>query len=78
MRGLKGDQVNTDTWLVVPLYNEGTVVGDVIRHARETFCKIVCVDDGSSDDSAAVATAAGAVVVTHPVNLGQGAALWCV
>lgn len=67
--------MNTDTWLVVPLYNEGTVVGDVIRHARETFCKIVCVDDGSSDDSAAVATAAGAVVVTHPVNLGQGAAL---
>lgn len=67
--------MNTDTWLVVPLYNEGTVVGDVIRHARETFCKVVCVDDGSSDDSAEVARDAGAVVVTHPVNLGQGAAL---
>ncbi|MDN5557819.1 MAG: glycosyltransferase family 2 protein [Ruaniaceae bacterium] len=67
--------MNTDTWLVVPLYNEGTVVGDVIRQARETFCKIVCVDDGSSDDSAEVAAAAGAVLVTHPVNLGQGAAL---
>lgn len=67
--------MNTDTWLVVPLYNEGAVVGDVIRHARETFCKIVCVDDGSSDNSADVAREAGAVVVTHPVNLGQGAAL---
>lgn len=67
--------MNPDTWLIVPLYNEGTVVGDVIRHARETFCKIVCVDDGSSDNSAEVAREAGAVVVTHPVNLGQGAAL---
>lgn len=67
--------MNTDTWLVVPLYNEGTVVGDVIRHARETFSKIVCVDDGSADNSAEIARDAGAVVVTHPVNLGQGAAL---
>lgn len=67
--------MNTDTWLVVPLYNEGTVVGDVIRHARERFPKIVCVDDGSKDNSGQVASEAGAVVVTHPVNLGQGAAL---
>lgn len=67
--------MNTDTWLVVPLYNEGTVVGDVIRQARARFAKIVCVDDGSADDSAAVARQAGAVVVVHPVNLGQGAAL---
>jgi glycosyltransferase involved in cell wall biosynthesis len=35
----------------------------------------VCVDDGSSDGSAAIARSAGAVVVQHPVNLGQGAAL---
>ena len=56
--------MNTDTWLVVPLYNEGTVVGDVIRHARKTFSKIVCVDDGSADNSGEVAAQAGAVVVT--------------
>lgn len=66
---------NDDTWLIVPLYNEGVVVGDVLRHARETFRKIVCVDDGSADDSAQIAREAGAVVVEHPVNLGQGAAL---
>ncbi|WP_276697755.1 glycosyltransferase family 2 protein [Propionibacterium acidifaciens] len=64
-----------DAWLVVPLYNEGPVVGDVIRGARETFPRIVCVDDGSSDDSAGIAREAGAVVVSHPINLGQGAAL---
>ncbi len=64
-----------DTWLVVPLYNEATVVGDVIRDARQTFNKIVCINDGSTDNSADVATRAGAFVVNHPVNLGQGAAL---
>lgn len=63
------------SWLVVPLYNEATVIYDVVRHARETFPNIVCVNDGSKDDSAALARAAGAVVVDHPINLGQGAAL---
>ena len=64
-----------DTWLVVPLYNEAQVVREVIEDARRTFPRIVVVDDGSRDDSAAQAEAAGAVVVRHPINLGQGAAL---
>jgi glycosyltransferase involved in cell wall biosynthesis len=63
------------TWVVVPLYNEATVVADVIREVLETFRHVVCVDDGSTDGSAAVARDAGAVVVEHAVNLGQGAAL---
>ena len=65
----------TDTWLVIPLYNEATVVREVISQAREIFPYVVAVDDGSKDDSAREAAAAGAVVVRHPVNLGQGAAL---
>lgn len=64
-----------DTWLVVPLYNEGEVIRQVVTDARPTFPRIVCVDDGSIDGSGARAAAAGAVVVTHPINLGQGAAL---
>lgn len=63
------------TWLVVPVYNEGEVLGDVIREARHTFPNIVCVDDGSADDSVQIALRAGATVVPHPINLGQGAAL---
>lgn len=66
---------NDDVWLVVPLYNEAVVIGDIVRSARVTFPKIVCVDDGSRDGSPEVAEQAGAVVVRHPVNLGQGAAL---
>lgn len=65
----------TDAWLVIPLYNEATVVREVISQAREAFPYIVVVDDGSKDDSARQAAAAGAIVVRHPVNLGQGAAL---
>ena len=67
--------MNDDVWLVVPLYNEAKVIGDVVRQARATFPNVVCVDDGSRDGGAEVAAEAGAVVVRHPVNLGQGAAL---
>lgn len=67
--------MRTDVWLVVPLYDEEAVIGDVVRQARESFPNVVCVDDGSSDGSAAAASAAGARVVHHPVNLGQGASL---
>jgi polyprenyl-phospho-N-acetylgalactosaminyl synthase len=64
-----------DVWLVVPLYNEATVIADVVRKARQAFPKVVCIDDGSTDESAELAEGAGARVVRHPVNLGQGAAL---
>lgn len=64
-----------DTWLVVPCYNEGTVIGEVLAHARKTFPNIVAVNDGSSDNSAEQIHAAGAHLVNHPVNLGQGAAI---
>ena len=69
------NSVAKHTWLVVPLYNEAQVVREVIEHARTVFPNIVCVDDGSSDDSVAEARAGGATVVQHPFNLGQGAAL---
>lgn len=64
-----------DTWFVIPLFNEEQVIADVVRDVRRTFPNVVCVDDGSTDGSAEAARAAGAVVVQHPVNLGQGAAL---
>ena len=65
----------SDVWLVVPVYNEATVIADVVREARKTFPNVVCVDDGSKDSSADEARLGGAHLVRHPVNLGQGAAL---
>jgi len=64
-----------DVWIVIPVYNEGAVIADVVERTRETFPNIVCVDDGSRDDSAAKIATTGAHLVKHPVNLGQGAAL---
>lgn len=72
---LSAMNTHDDVWLVMPLYNEGSVITEVITEARRTFANVVCVDDGSHDDSAAQAEQAGAVVLRHPVNLGQGAAL---
>lgn len=66
---------NRDTWVVIPLYNEEPVIADVITDVSRFFDNIVCVNDGSRDGSAHQAADAGAVVVNHPVNLGQGAAL---
>ncbi|MBT1003036.1 glycosyltransferase family 2 protein [Paenarthrobacter sp. DKR-5] len=57
------------------MYNEASVVGTVIEGLMAEFEHVVCVDDGSSDGSQQAAREAGAVVVQHPVNLGQGAAL---
>lgn len=66
---------NDDVCVVVPMFNEATSVGAVVDDLGRSFPHVVCVDDGSSDESVRVAAAAGAIVVRHPVNLGQGAAL---
>lgn len=69
------DRLAAATWLIVPLYNEGEVIRGVMEDALRTFPNIVCVNDGSGDDSATEALAAGVHLVEHPINLGQGAAL---
>ncbi|OBF23297.1 glycosyltransferase family 2 protein [Mycobacterium sp. ACS4331] len=62
-------------WVIVPAYHEASVIADVVAGVRAVFPNVVVVDDGSRDDTAALALRAGAHVVTHPVNLGQGAAI---
>jgi polyprenyl-phospho-N-acetylgalactosaminyl synthase len=64
-----------DAWIVVPAFNEAGVIGDVITDLRSVFANVVCVDDGSADGTDDVAVRAGAHLVRHPVNLGQGAAI---
>lgn len=63
------------TWVVVPAHGEAAVIRRTVAALRERFPRVVVVDDGSPDATGDEALAAGAVVLRHPVNLGQGAAL---
>lgn len=60
---------------MIPMYNEQEVIADVIHGLKAIFENILCVDDGSTDESVAKAREAGATVICHAVNIGQGAAI---
>ena len=59
---------------IIPAYEEGARIAAVVRATR-AYLPVVVVDDGSSDDTAAVAEAAGATVLRQVPNAGKGAAL---
>src|SRR5580704_11987203 len=63
--------------VVIPAFNEGAAIADVVRAlgAIAAWREILVVDDGSTDDTEARAAAAGARVVRHPYNKGNGAAV---
>jgi glycosyltransferase involved in cell wall biosynthesis len=64
---------------IVPAYNEGAAIAATLRSLRRHApdFDLLVIDDGSTDDTAAAARAAGAVVVSHPFNLGIGGAVQC-
>lgn len=66
---------NADVAVVVPVYNESTVIAGVVRGIAEHVGRVVCVDDGSRDGSAEAIATTSADLVRHPVNMGQGAAI---
>ena len=62
-------------YIVIAAYNEGPEIAAAVQDALTQTPNVVVVDDGSADNTGEVARAAGAWVLTHPINLGQGAAL---
>ncbi|MGH9585100.1 MAG: glycosyltransferase family 2 protein, partial [Bryobacteraceae bacterium] len=62
-------------WVVVPAYNEAQSIGKVVASLRSEGYPVVVVDDGSRDETAETAHSAGAIVLRHDLNLGQGGAL---
>ncbi len=60
---------------LIPAYNEERFIGSVVLKAQKYADVVIVVDDGSLDDTANVASAAGAIVVRHEYNRGKGAAL---
>jgi UDP-N-acetylglucosamine---dolichyl-phosphate N-acetylglucosaminyltransferase len=61
--------------IVIPAFNEETTVAQVVREAIRVCDAVLVVDDGSRDQTAALAAEAGAIVVRHAVNRGLGGAL---
>jgi glycosyltransferase involved in cell wall biosynthesis len=65
------------TSVIVPAFNEAEAIGAVVKDLRAaaSWREIIVVDDASTDETAARAAAAGADVVKHPYNKGNGAAV---
>jgi glycosyltransferase involved in cell wall biosynthesis len=66
------------TSIVIPVFNEAKSLGSLLARIDAlglSGAEIVVIDDGSTDGSAAVAIQAGATVVRHPYNIGNGAAI---
>jgi len=67
--------VREDVAAIIPAFEAGKTIGAVVADVRGHCARVVVVDDGSTDDTAARAASAGAEVLRHAVNAGKGAAL---
>jgi glycosyltransferase involved in cell wall biosynthesis len=63
--------------VIIPTYNEGSSIGDVISSIKNLYpdFEIIVINDGSADKTGEVAKDAGAIVYSHPYNIGNGAAV---
>jgi glycosyltransferase involved in cell wall biosynthesis len=63
--------------IVIPAYNEEAIIGQTVTQIRSLYpdFEIIVVDDGSNDNTAQKAQQAGARVIKHPYNIGNGAAV---
>lgn len=67
--------IRASTYIVIPAYNEATTISGVVRDLVASWPRVVVIDDGSTDGTGEAALEAGAHVLRHAVNRGQGAAL---
>ena len=63
--------------IIIPAFNEAENLGGVLRRIAELHPEFenIVVNDGSTDETASVARDCGAIVYSHPYNIGNGAAI---
>ena len=63
--------------IIIPSYNEAQVLGEIINNIMDLYpdFEIIVINDGSTDDTPSVAKEAGAILYSHPYNIGNGAAI---
>jgi len=68
---------NLKVSIIIPTFNEATTIGGLIGTIKTLYpdYEVIVINDGSGDDTAAVAGKAGATVYSHPYNIGNGAAV---
>jgi glycosyltransferase involved in cell wall biosynthesis len=68
---------SSDISIIIPAYNEAETIGDIINEIKALYpdAEIIVVNDASSDNTGSVAKEAGAIVYSHPYNIGNGAAI---
>lgn len=70
-----------DLSIIIPAYYEEAIIGDIVERVQQVLAtlphsyELLVVDDGSMDETAVRAKAAGATVISHPYNIGNGAAI---
>jgi len=64
-----------NTLIIIPAYNETRTIGGLVAKIKERGLAILVIDDGSTDDTAAVAETAGAILIKQKDNLGKGVCL---
>ena len=68
-------QLRTDDCAIIPCFNEGRTIRQIVANVRDTIGTVLVIDDGSKDATALEAQAAGAIVLKQPRNMGKGAGL---
>ena len=67
----------TDISIIIPAHNEAAIIGELLEEIKELYpdFEIIVINDGSTDDTADLAKESGAIVYSHPYNIGNGAAV---